>query len=171
MNDHDQRGSWGSGCAVVLLAAIVLTVCGGIVVVIGGTFYLTRVQVERARRAEMQARADAMMAQLEAMRQRDQKLPPGGHAIAIGPDGELFWDHQPIEMPRLKETLESLAPADERSSIPIHIRPGVGAPQDVIEQIRQIVEDYDVQMEPLPGPLLEIAPDPDAESQPPLPAK
>lgn len=163
MNDHRERGSAGSGCAAALLAAVALAACGGILAVLGGGFvYLVRQQVER-REAELRSRAEAMVAEREEMRLRDQRLPPGGHAIAIGPSGELFWDHQPIALERLQQTLDTLAPEDERADIPIHIRPGVGAPQQVIDQILELTADYDEVVDPLPGPSMILAPQPDEE--------
>lgn len=163
MNDHRERGSAGGGCAAALLAVVALAACGGIFAVLGGGFvYLVRQQVER-RQAELQSREHAIMAELEAMRQRDQQLPPGGHAIAIGPSGELFWDHEPTDLPRLRQTLDTLAPPDQRAEIPIHLRPGVGAPQEVIDQILELTADYEEVVDPLPGPSMILAPQPDEE--------
>lgn len=154
MSDQNDRSSIGAGTAIVLALCVLVLLCGGgLLVVVGGTYYLARQQAA----AEMRIRAE-MMAELG-----ERLLPPGAHAIAIGPDGELFFDDQPTDLAQLKATLDSLVPASERETTAIHIRPGILAPPEVIAQVQELAKGYDQTVDPLPGSSMQIAPEGDEE--------
>lgn len=171
MTQDDDSGAWGTGCAVVMALCVILLLCGGgLVVLVGGSFYIVRRQVAEAQQAEMVAREQAIMAELQsASGLSETPLPPGAHVIAIGPDGELFWDNKPIEMAQLEQTLRQLAPSERRAAIPIYIRPGLGAPEETIQKVRDLTTGYDQVVEPPPVSQIRIAPEP--ADEPPPPAK
>lgn len=168
MTNHEDSSGWGSGCAVVLSLCVILLLCGGgLIVLVGGSFYLVQRQVIEARQAEMEARQQAIMAELQAAGGlAETPLPPGAHVIAIGPDGELFWDSQPVDMAQLQQTLKQLAPQERRAAIPIYIRPGIGAPEETIDKVRDLTAGYDEVVEPPPASQMHIAPEPGEERAP-----
>lgn len=151
---HDDRNSISAGGAVIMvLCALVLLCGGGLVALVGGGYLLF--QRESAR--EQQIRA-AILAELA-----ERQLPPGAHAIAIGPDGELFFDDEPTDLAGLKERLDALAPPEQRGRTEIYIRPGLLAPPDVVAQVEDLTQDYDQTVDPLPGASMQIAPEGDEE--------
>lgn len=151
-NDH--RNSISAGGAVLVAVCVLFLVCGGgLVVLVGGGYLL----FERESAREQQMRA-AILAELA-----ERQLPPGAHAIAIGPDGELFFDDEPTDLAGLKEKLDSLAPPEKRDSTEIYIRPGLLAPPAVIAQVQELTQDFDQTIEPLPGASMQIAPEGDEE--------
>lgn len=153
MSNDDDRRSWGAGCLLVLVGGVVLLACGGgMAVIVTGLYY-----AQEAQRADMEAR-------IEAMRMGERPLPPGAHAIAIGPEGELFWDDQPIDAARLEQILDNLVPPEKRPTTGIVIRPGIGAPQQVVDQVVEMSEEYDEIVEPLPMSVLRNAPGPAGEN-------
>lgn len=148
------RNSWGAGCLLLLAGGVLLLLCGGgVALVISGLYYARDMQ-----RAEMEAR-------IRAMQQGERPLPPGAHAVAIGPEGELFWDDEPIDLAGLERKLEQIPPG-ERETTGIVIRPGMGAPQQVVDQVVKMSEDFDEIVEPLPMSLLRSTPAPAGESDP-----
>jgi hypothetical protein len=153
MSNGDDRRTWGAGCVLLLIGGVLLVACGGGLVLVAGWLYYA----QESRRA-------AIEAQNEAMRMGERPLPPGAHAIAIGPEGELFWDDEPIDMARLKEILANLVPPEERRKTGIVIRPGIGAPQQVVDQVLELSEEYDEIVEPLPMSVLRNAPGPAGEN-------
>ncbi|HZL87356.1 MAG TPA: hypothetical protein VFB96_03180 [Pirellulaceae bacterium] len=172
MNNHEDNSGWGTGCAVVLSLCVILLLCGGgLVVLVGGSFYMVQRQAIEARQAAMEARQQAIMAELQAAGGlAETPLPPGAHVIAIGPDGELFWDNQPVDEQQLKQTLNQLAPSQQRASVPIYIRPGLGAPDEAIDKVCSVAADYHQVVEPPPASQIHIAPEP-GEDQPPVNAR
>jgi hypothetical protein len=169
MTQDDDSGAWGTGCAVVMALCVILLLCGGGLVLVGGSFYIVRRQAAAAQQAEMVAREQAIMAELQsAAGLSEAPLPPGSHVIAIGPDGELFWDNQPVAMAQLEQTLQQLAPQQNRPSIPIYIRPGLGAPEETIQKVRDLTADYDQVVEPPPVSQIHLAPEPAGAPPPPI---
>jgi hypothetical protein len=168
MTNNDDSGTWGASCAVMLALCVVLLLCGGgVVVLVGGSVYIVARRVE-AERAAIEARERAIMAELQAAAGLSETpLPPGAHVIAIGPDGEMFWDNQPVGMAQLEQTLQQLAPQPARNSIQIYIRPGLGAPEDAVQKVRDLTTDYDQVVEPPPVSQFHIAPEPADEPSPP----
>ena len=153
MSDHDRNSITAGGAILMVLGVLVLLCGGGLVVLVGGGYLIA--QRQAAREQEMRAR---ILAELT-----ERKLPPGAHAIAIGPDGELFFDDQPTDLEGLKEKLDSLAPPEKRNSTEIYIRPGLLAPPAVVAQVQELTQDFDQTVEPLPGASMQIAPEGDEE--------
>lgn len=172
MSRDDDNGRSGTGCTIVLILCVVVLLCGGgMVALVGGGIYLARQQSIKAWEAEREAREQALLDQLRAMQGGEKPLPPGAHAVAIGPEGEIFWDDQPIDAARLTEILSTLAPAHERAAIPIYIRPGIGAPQETIDQVRELAQEYHEVVDPPPSPRIDLAPEPADEPEPPSGSK
>ena len=155
MSDHRNTTATGGGLIAALLVMVLL--CGGIVTLIVGGGYLYS-QRQAARDRELRA---AMLSQIV-----ERALPPGAHAIAIGPDGELFLDDQPVDLATLQERLNSLAPQEKRGSTEIYIRPGLLAPADVVSQVEELTGEFDQTIEPLPGASMQIAPEGEESSDP-----
>ena len=170
MTNNDDSGTSGASCAVVLAMCVILLLCGGgLVVLVGGSFYIVQRRVTEAQRMADEARERAIMAEMQsAAGLSETPLPPGSHVIAIGPDGELFWDNQPVAMAQLEQTLQQLAPQQNRPSIPIFIRPGLGAPAETIQKVRDLTADYDQVVEPPPVSQIHLAPEPADEPPPPI---
>jgi hypothetical protein len=168
MTQDDDSGSWGTGCAVVLAVCVILLLCGGgFVVLVGGSFYLARRQAAEAQQAAMIAREQAIIAELQSSSGLGETpLPPGAHVIAIGPDGEVFWDNDLVELAQLSQTLRQLAPPERRAAIPIYIRPGIGAPRDD-SKVRDLTAGFDQVVEPPPATQIRLAPEPGDDSPPP----
>ena len=151
MSSDDRNSITAGGAFLMALGVLVLLCGGGLVVLVGGGYLLA--QRQAAREQELRARILAELAERE--------LPPGAHAIAIGPDGELFFDDQPTDLAGLKEKLDSLATPEERDSTEIYIRPGLLSPPDVVEKVAELTDEFDQTVDPLPGASMQIAPEGD----------
>jgi hypothetical protein len=151
----EYRSSTSTGMIVLAVCVLVMLCSGSLVVLVGGGLLLF--QTQAAREQELRARILADLA--------ERQLPPGAHAIAIGPDGELFLDDVPTDLAGLKEKLASLVPPAKRDSTEIYIRPGLLAPPDVVSQVEELTQDFDQTVDPLPGSGtgIQIAPEEDEE--------
>ena len=168
MTHDENRSEWSAGCAAVLAAGVILLLCGGgFVALVGGGYYLAQRQAVEARQLAIDAREQALIA---AMRSGggtgETPLPLGAHVVAIGPDGELFWDNQAVDLARLEQTLAQLAPASQRGAIPVFIRPGIGAPEEMSQRVEDLAAGYEVVVEPPPISQIRLAPEP-GDGRPP----
>ena len=153
----DHRNSTSAGGGLMLACGGMVLLCSGILVVVVGSGYLL-FQRQAAREQQMRA---AILAQIA-----ERPLPPGAHAIAIGPDGELFFDDEPTDLAGLKERLDALAAPEKRGRTEVYIRPGLLAPPNVVAQVEGLTEGFDRTIEPLPGASMQIAPEGEDEPEP-----
>jgi biopolymer transport protein ExbD len=148
MNQHHSSDSWSTGCLILLAGGMLVALCGGLaLVLVSGWVYTVR---------STAALPSAAFAVQTAVDDAED-----GYRLAIGPDGEIFWEDRQIDLTELKSILKDLAPPEERKFIRIRILPGAISPQETIDQVRELTSEYDEVVEPLPPPLVEIAPTPD----------